>query len=125
VYAGDNINGKAAVQESAAFHQQTGEYSFWTGSMFSGMPNYQIGGNGGYIVDKMFKPLRWFFMWGNRNAAFIFLFYLCAFCASIEILWLKIYNRCILLYLLEGHFETINNCDLMLKNITLNGRAVL
>ncbi|MBP3585966.1 MAG: hypothetical protein J6J29_00520 [Paludibacteraceae bacterium] len=79
VYAGDNINGKAAVQESAAFHEQTGEYSFWTGSMFSGMPNYQIGGNGGYIVDKMLKPLRWFFMWGNRNAAFIFLFYLCAF----------------------------------------------
>jgi hypothetical protein len=48
---------------------------------------------------------------------------ICAFCASIEILWLKIYNRCILLHLLEGHFEAINYCDLMLKNITLNGRG--
>lgn len=79
VYAVDNINGVAAVHECSEFHKTTGDYSYWTGSMFSGMPNYQIGGNGGYIVDKMLKPLRWFLSWGNRNAFFIFFFYLCAF----------------------------------------------
>lgn len=79
IYAADNISGTAAVHESWDYHNQTGDYTFWTGSMFSGMPNYQIGGNGGYTVDKMLKPLRWFLSWGNRNVYFIFLFYLCAF----------------------------------------------
>ena len=79
IYASDNINGHSAVMESVNFHEQTGDYSFWTNSMFCGMPNYQIGGNGGYLIDKVMKPVKWFFSWGNRNTAFIFLFYLCAF----------------------------------------------
>ena len=79
IYAGDNINGSAAVHESAEFHKQTGEYSFWTNSMFCGMPNYQIGGNGGYVIDKLLKPIRWVLSWGTRNAFFIFLYYLIAF----------------------------------------------
>lgn len=79
IYSGDGINGRAAVQEGIEFHEQTGDYSFWTNSMFGGMPNYQIGGNGGYLIDKVMKPVKWFFSWGNRNTAFIFLFYLCAF----------------------------------------------
>jgi len=79
VYAVDGVNGRAAVQESYEFHESTGDYTYWTNSMFGGMPNYQIGGNGGYGVDKLLKPVRWFFSWGNRNTVFIFLFYLCAF----------------------------------------------
>ncbi|MBQ0153571.1 MAG: YfhO family protein [Bacteroidales bacterium] len=79
IYAGDNINGLAAVHESSEFHKTTGDYTYWTGSMFSGMPNYQIGGNGGFVVDHIMKPLKWFFAWGTRNMVFIFLFYLCAF----------------------------------------------
>lgn len=79
IYAADNISGTAAVHEGWDYHDKTGDYTFWTGAMFSGMPNYQIGGNGGYVVDKMLKPIRWFFSWGNRNAFFIFFFYLCAF----------------------------------------------
>ncbi len=79
IYAGDNINGTAAVQECVNYHKTTGDYSSWTGSMFSGMPNYQIGGNGGYIIDKVLKPFRWIFSWGTRNAFFIFLYYLIAF----------------------------------------------
>ena len=42
VYAGDSINGTAATQEGIRYHQETGDYSFWTGSMFSGMPNYRL-----------------------------------------------------------------------------------
>lgn len=79
IYAGDGISGRAAVQESVAYHNETGDYSFWTGSMFSGMPNYQIGGNGGYTIDKVLRPIRWVLSWGNRNTFFIFLFYLIAF----------------------------------------------
>ncbi len=79
IYAGDNINGLAAVHESSEFHKTTGDYTYWTGSMFSGMPNYQIGGNGGFVVDHIMKPIKWFFAWGTRNMVFIFLFYLCAF----------------------------------------------
>ena len=82
IYSGDSIGGTAAVHESLEYHKTTGDYSFWTGSMFSGMPNYQIGGNGGYTIDKVLRPFRWFFglgAWGNHTAFFIFLFYLCAF----------------------------------------------
>ncbi len=79
IYAGDNINATAALQESVNYHKTTGDYSFWTGSMFSGMPNYQIGGNGGFVIDKLLKHVRWIFSWGTRNTFFIFLYYLIAF----------------------------------------------
>ena len=68
VYAGDNINGKAAVQESAAFHQQTGEYSFWTGSMFSGMPATQISVD--YKGDAT-TPLYNLLFWGERPPSYL------------------------------------------------------
>lgn len=79
IYAGDNINSWAALQESLNYHKTTGDYTFWTGSMFSGMPNYQIGANGGSTLDKITYPIRWVMTWGYRNAFFIFFFYLCAF----------------------------------------------
>lgn len=82
IFSGDGIGGTAAVHESMEYHKTTGDYSFWTGSMFSGMPNYQIGGNGGFTVDKILRPFKWFFglgAWGHHTAFFIFLFYLCAF----------------------------------------------
>lgn len=79
IYAGDSVNGIAATQEGVNFQKETGEHSFWTGSMFSGMPNYQIGGNGGFIIDKIMKPINTFFSWGVRNTALLFLFYLCSF----------------------------------------------
>ena len=79
IYAGDYINGAAACQESHEFHEQTGDYSFWTGSMFAGMPNYQIGANGGFAVDKILNPIRWVLKAGNRNVFFIFLYFLIAF----------------------------------------------
>ena len=79
IYAGDSINGISAVQEGKNYLDENPDGSWWTGSMFSGMPNYQIGGHGEYLVDKIMKPFRRFFSIGNRNTAFIFLFYLCAF----------------------------------------------
>ena len=79
IYAGDYINGRAAIQESVEYHEATGDYSYWSGSMFSGMPNYQQGGHGGYALDKVLKPIRWILSWGNRNVFFLFLYFLIAF----------------------------------------------
>ena len=41
--AGDQISGKGMSQEVVEYHK-VGGFSWWTGSMFGGMPSYQIGG---------------------------------------------------------------------------------
>lgn len=78
VYAPDNVNGRAAVQESIKYTQDTGEITWWNSSMFSGVPNYQLGG-GSYLYDRILSPFTRFFKWGGRNAIFLVLFYLIAF----------------------------------------------
>lgn len=78
VYGGDNINVTAAIHEGTQFLEQTGESTFWTNSMFSGMPNIQIGGYQ-MIARKVLAPCYLFFQWGARNVYFIMLFYLLAF----------------------------------------------
>ena len=44
LYAGDTNNWLGAAQEARAYYQTTGETSWWTNSMFGGMPTYQITG---------------------------------------------------------------------------------
>ncbi|MBR1631756.1 MAG: hypothetical protein IJ680_07855, partial [Paludibacteraceae bacterium] len=78
IYAGDYINGYSAAHEGAEYRDQGGS-TWWTGSMFSGMPNYQIGGGARYKSDTILMPFIRFFRWGTRNAIFILLFYLVAF----------------------------------------------
>lgn len=43
--AGDVNSWKGMAEEARAFHQQTGETTWWTNSMFGGMPTYQITGS--------------------------------------------------------------------------------
>ena len=43
--AGDVNNWKGAAQEAREYYQQTGEVTWWTNSMFGGMPTYQITGS--------------------------------------------------------------------------------
>ena len=43
--AGDVNNWKGAAQESLEYRQETGEITWWTNSMFGGMPTFQIVGN--------------------------------------------------------------------------------
>jgi len=44
LYAGDAVNWKGAAHEVQEYKKQTGEVSWWTNSMFGGMPTYQITG---------------------------------------------------------------------------------
>ena len=62
----DGVQGRAAVHECVEYFEQTGNRSWWTGSMFSGMPNYQIGG-GRYEADNWLMPLRKVFLMGYAN----------------------------------------------------------
>jgi len=42
LYSSDGVGWKGQAQECQDYHQETGTYSGWTGSMFGGMPAYQI-----------------------------------------------------------------------------------
>ena len=79
IYAGDNMRFNEAVNESYKYHQETGEYTWWTGSMFAGMPNYQIGG--GYfksndlmtVFRKVLRPSH------NKKLPMVLMLYFCCF----------------------------------------------
>ena len=82
IYAGDSINAMAAVQESKAYAEQGGN-TFWTGAMFSGMPNYQIGG-GKTLSATIMRPMNAITILGPKIAFFVFFFYLLAFFALLR-----------------------------------------
>ena len=89
----DGVQGRAAVHECVEYYQQTGNRSWWTGSMFSGMPNYQIGG-GKYVSDLWLKPVKEVLLWGHSNVIAIVLIYCLGFFALLRSMkvdkWLSI-----------------------------------
>lgn len=76
--SGDDINAVSAVQESLRYTQQTGDHTWWNESMFSGMPNYQIGG-GQYKADVLLGPVKGFLHRGPAHPAWILIFYFLSF----------------------------------------------
>lgn len=77
INAGDNINAASAMHEATEYSKQTGDYSFWTGSMFSGMPNYQIGG-GHYDANDWLRPFRRILLRGHDSTPWVFItFFVC------------------------------------------------
>ena len=77
IQSGDSTSAAAAVHESTEYSKNTGDYTFWTGSMFSGMPNYQIGG-GRYEANVWLKPFRKIMLKGHYSAPWVFIiFFVC------------------------------------------------
>ena len=75
---GDSVNAISAIQEAIRHDPAEGPYGFWNGSVYSGMPNYQIGA-GVTDSDKLIGPLNGFFRKGGSSAFWVFIFYFFAF----------------------------------------------
>ncbi len=84
----DGVNGTAAVQECLNYRHSAGGNSWWTGALFSGMPNYQIGG-AHYLSERIMSPLYRFFHWGHSNQIMTIFFYLAAFFVLMRAFGLK------------------------------------
>ena len=78
VHAGDNISWRGMAKEVQQYTKDTGDHSFWTGSVFSGMPNYQIGG-GRYQSSDWLKPLRKWTYKGQSSAPWALVIYFACF----------------------------------------------
>lgn len=76
--SGDDVNARSAIQESVRYHQETGDYTWWNDAVFSGMPNYQIGG-GQYRSDRLLAPVLGFLHRGPAHPAWILIFYFVCF----------------------------------------------
>lgn len=78
LYAGDVQNYLGASQETREFVESTGEQTFWSGSMFCGMPNYQTGG-AHYASDKLLLPLTRLFSHRDNPILMLILYLVCFF----------------------------------------------
>ena len=125
LYAGDQQTYIGAVHESWVYHDQTGDYSFWNGSMFSGMPNYQIGG-GQYKSATLLEPLNNFIYKIGNPAWIIFMYLLCFFiclrCFDVD-KWLSIAGAVAMA--LSSYFLTIIAAGHLTKCITIASTAVV
>jgi len=83
IYAGDNLTAECASHEAMEYARQTGDHTWWTGSMFCGMPDYQIGG-GEYKTSKWLKPLTAIFHRGHGHTAWVFIIYFICFFALLR-----------------------------------------
>ena len=83
IFAGDDIQANAAVHESVKYHEDTGEYTWWTGSMFAGMPNYQVGG-GRYLSGTLLRPLHKLTHPSANKMHLVFITFFCCFFALLR-----------------------------------------
>lgn len=131
LYAGDIQNYLGASQESRDYHNETGEYTFWNGAMFSGMPNYQIGG-GHYASDSLLKPLSKVLSHRDNPVLMLLLYLVCFFIMMRSFRvnkWLSIagafavtLSSYFLVIIPAGHFTKITSialCGLVLGGFRL------
>lgn len=125
VMAGDTNSFKGMVHESTTYHEQTGDYTSWTGSMFCGMPNYQIGGTH-YASSTLLKPLKKVLLMGHQQTktpAILMLYFVCFFillrCWDVD-KWLSIvgavaigFSTYFLIIIPAGHITKTSTIALM------------
>lgn len=89
----DGVQARAAQHEGMAYFEETGNRTWWTGSMFSGMPNYQIGG-GRFTSDDWTAPFKKVLLSGHKSVIAIVFIYFMAFFALMRSMkvdkWLSI-----------------------------------
>lgn len=83
IYAGDNLTAECASHEAMEYARTTGDHTWWTGSMFCGMPDYQIGG-GEYKTAKWLSPLTSIFHRGHSHTAWVLIIYFICFFALMR-----------------------------------------
>jgi len=78
VKAGDTLSWKGMSKEARDYNNKEGNNTFWTGSMFSGMPTYQI--TGGKITSNNFlTPINNILSLGFKNVIRLLILYLLGF----------------------------------------------
>ena len=125
LHAGDTQNFMGAVHESEVYHQVNGDWTFWNGAMFSGMPNYQIGG-GHYASESLLQPLNNFLHKPGNAAWIIFMYFLCFFiclrCFDVD-RWLSIVGA--IAIGLSSYFLVIIGAGHISKTWTIADTAVV
>jgi len=81
--SGDNVNAISSFQETMRYHAETGDNTWWTGTVFSGMPTYQIGGSH-YRSETLLGPFIRFCHRGMDHPAWILVFYFLCFALLIR-----------------------------------------
>ena len=125
LYAEDQQHFSGAVHESRVYHAETGDYTFWNSSMFSGMPNYQIGG-GHYTSETLLRPINKFIQGYNSPAWIIFVYLLCFFiclrCFNVN-KWLSIVGA--IAIGLSSYFLVVIGAGHLTKPVTIAATAVV
>ena len=122
--AGDVNNWKGAAQEALEYRDATGESTWWTNSMFGGMPTFQIAGSlkSGYIVGWWKRVLAEKILGEPRAILFLYGigFFLMLLCFNINP-WLSITGA--LALTLSSYFMLIIPAGHMTKAFALGALA--
>ena len=125
LYAEDQQHFSGAVHESEVYHNTTGDYTFWNSAMFSGMPNYQIGG-GHYTSETLLRPINKLVEGYNSPAWIIFVYFLCFFicllCFKVD-KWLSLVGA--IAIGLSSYFLVVIGAGHLTKPVTIAATAVV
>ena len=125
LYAGDQQHFEGAVHESEVYHKLTGDFTFWNSSMFTGMPNYQIGG-GYYTSYTLLAPIDRITNRTDSPAWLVFMYFLCFFiclrCFKVD-RWLSIVGAVAIG--LSSYFLTVIGAGHLTKAVTIACTAVV
>ena len=122
----DDVNAISAIHESTEYANKTGDFTWWSNSMFSGMPNFQTGG-GRSTSEDVLMPLEIFFNHGTVNPAWTFIIYFICFFILLRSFnvnqWLAIVGA--IAIALSSYFIVIISVGHGGKTITLSYMSVV